>query len=143
MAMQWWAKAAERGFAFTQCFIGEIYMMGFIEELVPVGTFVRDAPLGMKYLGVLTAADRSVMKKIQMNLQPYPTLHPCCAHSMKTSRAWVAEAQRKLCGRCVDAGQAKVRYCGRACQLIHWRHQTASHKAECASRAATRDACCN
>jgi TPR repeat protein len=32
MAMQWWTKAAERGFAMTQRDIGQIYLMGFIEE---------------------------------------------------------------------------------------------------------------
>ena len=69
-------------------------------------------------------------------------------HAVKSCMGCGSAKARKLCGGaycaptcggCVDAGQAKVRYCGKACQLIHWRHQTASHKAECASRAATRD----
>ena len=69
-------------------------------------------------------------------------------HAVKSCMGFGSPKARKLCGGsycaptcggCVDAGQAKARYCGRACQVIHWRHPTASHKAECASRAATRD----
>ncbi len=49
MAMQWCTKSAELGCVAAQRVIGEIYLMGFEEE-VPVGTFDRDVPLGMKYL---------------------------------------------------------------------------------------------
>ena len=60
-------------------------------------------------------------------------------HAAKSCMGCGRPKTRKLCGGCVDAGHAKARYCGKACQLIHWRHQTASHKAECGSRATTRD----
>jgi TPR repeat protein len=43
-AMQWWTKAAAQGNVIAQCTIGEIYLMGFDED-VPVGTFDRDVPL--------------------------------------------------------------------------------------------------
>jgi TPR repeat protein len=57
IAMQWWTKAAELGWKHAQCNIGEVYLMGFEEE-VPVGTFDRDVPLGLKHLRALTVAER-------------------------------------------------------------------------------------
>jgi TPR repeat protein len=133
MAMQWWTKAAEQGNIIVQCTIGEIYLMGF-SELAPVGTFDRDVPRGMKYL-------RAVIDKNSED-------GPICASRISKAEALIRDFNaakscmscgraktRKLCGGCVDAGHAKARYCGKACQLIHWRHPTASHKAECGSRA--------
>jgi TPR repeat protein len=130
--MQWWTKAAEQGNVFAQCTVGEIYLMGFSER-VPVGTFDRDVPRGMKILrAVIAGAEHAPeISKAEDLIRAFYAAKSCLGcGSPKT---------RKLCGGCVDAGHAKARYCGKACQLIHWRHQTASHKAECGSRAATRD----
>jgi TPR repeat protein len=132
MAMQWWTKAAELGSFLAQCTLGETYLMGFIGELVPFGTFDRDVPRGMKYLkeviaGAVNAASTSEAEAL---IRAF--------HAAKSCMGCGRPKTRKLCGGCVDAGHAKARYCGKACQLIHWRHPTASHKAECGSRAATR-----
>jgi hypothetical protein len=113
--------------------------MGFEEE-VPVGTFDRDVPLGMKYLRALMVAERECEDcedDVIDTAKGEALIH--AFHSNKSCMGCGSAKARKLCGGCVDACQAKVRYCGEACQRIHWRHQTASHKAECGSRAATRD----
>jgi hypothetical protein len=60
MAMQWCKKAAEQGD--QSATIGEIYLKGFLGKLVPVGTFDRDVPLGMKYLSALTLADQTKLE---------------------------------------------------------------------------------
>jgi hypothetical protein len=107
--------------------------MGFIGEVVPVGTFDRDVPRGMKYLKAVVAgaAHAASTSKAEALIRAF--------HAAKSCMGCGRLKARKLCGGCVDAGHAKARYCGKACQLIHWRHPTASHKAECGSRAATRD----
>jgi TPR repeat protein len=145
MAMQWWAKVAEQGCLTAQCVIGEIYLMGFDED-VPVGTFDRDVPLGMKYLRAVAVAEREsdgddeAIAKAEALLRNFHAGRSCMGcGSPKARKLCGGSYCAPTCGGCVDAGQAKARYCGKACQLIHWRHQTASHKAECASRAATRD----
>jgi hypothetical protein len=140
MAMQWWTRAADMGCLFAQCPIGEIYLMGFIVD-VPVGTFDRDVPLGMKYLKAVSVADRKsedaeaearVISGVEATIRYF--------HANKSCMGCGREKARKLCSGCLDFDHTKVRYCGEACQLIHWRHQTASHKAQCGSRAAaTRD----
>jgi TPR repeat protein len=139
MAMQWWKQAAELGCIITQRIIGEIYMMGY-EDHVPVGTFDRDVPLGMKYLRMLTVAERAwegddaAMYRADALMREF--------HAGKSCMGCGCAKARKLCSGCLyHADHTKVRYCGEACQLIHWRHATASHKAECGSRAAatTRD----
>ena len=48
--MQWWIKAAVQGDTAAQCIIGEIYLTGLLDERVPVGTFDKDVPRGMKTL---------------------------------------------------------------------------------------------
>jgi TPR repeat protein len=145
MAMQCWMKAAELGNKTAQCAIGEIYLTGF-EEDVPVGTFDRDVPLGLKQLRAVTVAeqksdeDAALIANAEALLRDFRAVKSCmgCA-SPKARKLCGGSYCAPTCGGCVDAGQAKARYCGKACQVIHWRHPTASHKAECASRAATRD----
>jgi hypothetical protein len=145
MAMQWWAKAAAQRDVIAQLTIGEIYLMGF-EEDVPVGTFDRDVPLGMKYLRAVAVAERKcgeddeAIAKAEALLRDFHAVKSCMrCGSPKARKLCGGSYCAPTCGGCVDAGQAKARYCGRAFQVIHWRHKTASHKAECASRAATRD----
>jgi TPR repeat protein len=58
LAMQWWTKAAELGCKSALYTIGQIYLMGLIGVNVPVGTFDRDVPLGMKYRRAVTVAER-------------------------------------------------------------------------------------
>jgi TPR repeat protein len=132
MAMQCWTKAADQGNVSAQCTIGEIYLMGF-SALAHVGTFDRDVPRGMKYLRAVIAgaAHVTITPKSEALMRTF--------HAAKSCIGCGSPKTRKLCGGCVDAGQAKARYCSLACQLVHWRHPTASHKAECGSRAATRD----
>ena len=56
-------------------------------------------------------------------------------HSSKSCTGCGRQKARKLCSGCLYADPStKVRYCGEACQRIHRRHPTASHKAECGSR---------
>jgi hypothetical protein len=140
MAMQWWTQAAEQGNAQAQRKIGDIYLMGFFgEKTVPVGTFDRDVPLGMKYLRALTVAEREHEQHEAAAISNAEILIRAF-HADKSCMGCGAPKARKLCSGCLyHADHTKVRYCGEACQLIHWRHQTASHKAECGSRAATRD----
>jgi hypothetical protein len=139
MAMQRWTKAAELRCKAALYTIGKIYLFGFFGEVVPVGTFDKDVPLGMKHLRVVAVAepkfegDDAVISSAEALIADFHAGKSCMGCGTAVRHA------RKLCGGCVDAGQAKARYCGRACQVIHWRHPTASHKAECASRAATRD----
>jgi hypothetical protein len=116
--------------------------MGF-DMVVPVGTFDRDVPLGMKYLTVLTLAEREcdedededdaeAISKAKTTIRAF--------HAVKSCMGCGRAKARKLCSGCLyHADHTKVRFCGEACQLIHWRHATASHKAECGSRAAIRD----
>ena len=140
MAMQWWTKAAEQGIVNAQCTIGEIYLMGFLDERVPVGTFDRDVPLGMKYLraaidqkseaGALSDVHVTMISKAEALVRAF--------HAAKSCMGCGSPKTRKLCSGCLDFVHTTARYCGEACQLIHLRHQTASHKAECGSRAATR-----
>jgi TPR repeat protein len=136
MAMQWWPKAAEVGGKIAQWTIGEIYLMGFDED-VPVGTFDRDVPLGMKYLRALTVAERECEEDDAVISDAEALMRVFHAH--KSCMGCGSPKTRKLCSGCLEFDHTKVRYCGEACQLIHWRHQTASHKAECGSRATTRD----
>ena len=138
-AMQWCTQAAEHGDIISQCTIGEIYLMGFSEH-APVRTFDRDVPRGMKYLkavieqkGEADEAEGEAVSKADALIRAF--------HAAKSCLGCGRAKTRKLCGGCVDAGHAKARYCGKACQLIHCRHPTASHKAECGSRAATRVGC--
>jgi TPR repeat protein len=134
MAKQWWTKSAELGC--IDCAIGEIYLMGF-EEIVPVGTFDRDVPLGMKYLRALTVAGRKCMSEDDAAAISRAEFLIRDFHEVKSCMGCGSAKARKLCSGCLDFDCTKVRYCGEACQLIHWRHETASHKAECGSCAAT------
>jgi hypothetical protein len=140
--MQWWTKTAEQGNQLAQCVIGEIYLMGY-EDHVPVGTFDRDVPLGMKYLRTLTLAERNYEDEEENADETIASTEALIRdfHTTKSCMGCGSAKARKLCSGCLyHADHAKVRYCGEACQLIHWRHATASHKAECGSRAAaTRD----
>jgi TPR repeat protein len=117
MAMQWWTKAAEQGNIIVQCTIGEIYLMGF-SELAPVGTFDRDVPRGMKNLRA------AIDQKSEAGGAAYaPAISKAEAliravHAAKSCLGCGRAKTRKLCGGCVDAGHAKARYCGKACQLI-------------------------
>jgi hypothetical protein len=104
--------------------------------------FARDVPLGMKYLrGLLAVAERerededeseaAAISEAAALLDDFLTDKSCmCCGSAKAL---------KLCSGCLDFDHTKVRYCGEACQLIHWRQQSASHKAKCGSRAGNRD----
>jgi hypothetical protein len=142
MAMHLWTKAAELGCVLSQDTIGEIYLLEYDDD-VPVGTFDRDVPLGMKYLTVLTLAEREcdedededdaeAISKAKTTIRAF--------HAVKSCMGCGRAKARKLCSGCLyHADHTKVRFCGEACQLIHWRHATASHKAECGSRAAIRD----
>jgi hypothetical protein len=140
MAMQWWTKAAELGNSRAHHAVGEIYLMGFVGELVPVGTFDRDVPLGMKHLRELTVAKRNEFEGDAAAISNAEALIRDF-HAAKSCMGCGSKKALKLCSGCLyHADHTKVRYCGEACQLIHWRHATASHKAECGSRAAaTRD----
>jgi TPR repeat protein len=137
VAMQWWTKAAEQGDIISQCTVVESSLMGF-SELAPVGTFDRDVPRGMKNLRAAIdqkseaggAAYAPAISKAEALIRAF--------HAAKSCLGCGRAKTRKLCGGCVDAGQAKARYCGKDCQLVHWHHPTASHKAKCGSRAATR-----
>ena len=60
-------------------------------------------------------------------------------HADKSCMGCGSAKAPKLCSGCLDFDHTKVRYCGEACQLIHWRQQSASHKAKCGSRAGNRD----
>ena len=138
-AMQWWTKAAAQGNVIAQCTIGEIYLMGFDED-VPVGTFDRDVPLGMKYLRALSVVQQRCDRGCVGNAAAISKAGSLIRafHADKSCMGCGSAKARKLCSGCLYAeDHTKVRYCGEACQLIHWRHQTASHKAECGSRAAT------
>jgi TPR repeat protein len=140
MAMQWCTKSAELGCVAAQRVIGEIYLMGFFREHVPVGTFDRDVPLGMKHLRALTVADKTNLRGNEAEAISEADALILDFHVEKSCMGCGSPKARKLCSGCLyHADHTKVRYCGEACQLIHWRHQTASHKAECGSRAATRD----
>ena len=141
-AMQWWTKAACLGSPFARSRVGEIYLVGFDED-VPVGTFDRDVALGVKNLlgvgalavlavaaeedGNLTDEGVEVVSKVETSVRDFYSRKPCMGCG--TSKA------RKLCSGCLDADLSrKFQRCGKACQLVHWRHKTASHKAECSSR---------
>jgi TPR repeat protein len=138
MAMQWWTKAAEMGSKPAQHTIRQIYLMGFLGELAPFGTFDRDVPHGMKNLKALIdqkceaeAGDAADISKAEALIRDF--------HAAKSCMGCGSAKARKLCSGCLyHADHTKVRYCGEACQRIHWRHQTASHKAKCGSRAAAR-----
>jgi TPR repeat protein len=93
MAMQWLAKATEQGCLTAQCVTGEIYLMGFLGEVVPVGTFDRDVPLGMKHLRAVTVAEPECDEDEEEKTYLEPK--PCSVISTRSSRAWVAEAQRR------------------------------------------------
>jgi hypothetical protein len=133
MAMQWWTNAADQGCILAQCSIGEIYLMGFSER-APVGTFDRDVPRGMKYMRAAIDQKSEAGDKFATKAEALVRAF----HAAMSCMGCGSPKTRKLCGGCVDAGQANARYCGKACQLVHWRHPTASHKAECGCRAATR-----
>jgi hypothetical protein len=139
MAMQFCTKAADLGDTLAQETIGALYLMGF-DGCVRVGTFDRDVPLGMKYLRALTVDD---LKCISTDEAASISNAEALIRAFEEDRSCMgcgSKKARKLCSGCLyHADHTKVRYCGEACQLIHWRHQTASHKAECGSRAATRD----
>jgi TPR repeat protein len=136
MAMQWWTKAAEQGDTAAQCTIGEIYLTGFLGERVPVGTFDRDVPRGMKYLRAVIAG-AAVHKATAVKAKAEALIRDF--HAAKSCMGCGTPKARKLCGGCVAAGQDKARYCrGEACHVMYWRHPTAPHKAECGSRAAAR-----
>jgi TPR repeat protein len=135
VAMQCWTKAAELEDIEAQCTIGAIYLMGAIKD-VPVGTFDRDVPLGMKYLRILTTLADQKLEEYQVEATSEAEAIIREFHADKSWMGCGTPKDRKLCSGCLyHADHAKVWYCGEACQLIHWRHQTA----ECGSRAATRD----
>ena len=140
VAMQWWTKAADLGDLFAQVTVGGIYLVGF-DEYVPIGTFDRDVPLGMKYLrGALLAVAAAERKKRDLSEGEATATSKAEAligdfHCTKSCMGCGSPKARKLCSGCLNFDQTKVRYCGEACQRIHWRHKTASHKAECGSRA--------
>jgi hypothetical protein len=139
MAMHLWTKAAELGCVLSQDTIGEIYLLEYDDD-VPVGTFDRDVPLGMKYLRALTLAEREC-EEDEDDAAAISNAEAliCEFHADKSCMGCGSATARKLCSGCLDFDLTKVRYCGEACQRIHWRHPTASHKAERGSRAATRD----
>jgi TPR repeat protein len=129
MTMKCWTQAAEQGS------IGMIYLMGFIDRQefvldVPVGTFVRDVPLRMKYLRVLTFADRNRGddSATVSRAEAWVDTLILDFHAVKSCMGCGSPKARKLCSGCLDFDHTKVRHCGEACQLIHWRHQAASHK---------------
>ena len=140
VAMQWWTKAAELESIIAQVTdIGEIYLMGFT-EYVTVGTFDRDVPLGMKYLrGALALAAAERKKRDLKNKGIIATTRAEDLirdfHSAKSCMGCGSPKACKPCSGCLNFDKSKVRYCGKACRRIHWRHKTASHKAECGSRA--------
>jgi hypothetical protein len=140
MAMQCWTKAAELGDSTAQCVIGEIYLTGS-EKDVPLGSFDRDVPLGMKYLRAVAEREcKGDEDSWQAKDEAEAEALIRAFHAVKSCMGCGSVKARKLCSGCLYAeDHTKVRYCGEACQRIHWRHQTASHKAECGSRAATRD----
>jgi TPR repeat protein len=93
MAMQWWKKVAQHGDVNAQLTIGQIYLKGFLGKLVPVGTFDRDVPFGMKHLRALTAADQKcghMMNEAAAVSRAEACIHDF--HAIKSCR--VAEAQR-------------------------------------------------
>ena len=125
--------------------IGVIHLAGFVQDLPP-GTFDRDVPLGVKHLrGALIAvaaiqnerdliaAEAAAKSKAEALMSDF--------HSAKSCMGCGAPKARKLCSGCLyHHPSTKVRYCGEVCQLVHWRHQTATHKAECGSRAGAAEA---
>jgi TPR repeat protein len=137
MAMQWWTKGEEQGCIISRVAIGEIHVMGCVaEERVPFDAFDRDVPLGMKHLKAVAALRGG---------KEYKELDPAEGHAVRVAEGMIltfsenkpcvgcgrTEA-RKLCSGCLNADRTnKVRYCGEACQLVHWRHRTAPHIAEC------------
>jgi hypothetical protein len=118
--------------------VGEIYLMGFMAEVVPVGTFDVDVPLGMKHLRAIAVSDRKKQDdKLDDAARSRAEALMRDFNAAKSCMGCGSINARKLCSGCLyHADHTKVRYCGEACQLAHWRHQTASHKAECGSRAA-------
>ena len=110
MAMQWWTKAADLGSIFAQVTIGEIYLIGF-SEVALVGTFDKDVPRGMKNLkavidqkGEADEAEGEAVSKAETLIRDF--------HAAKSCMGCGSPKTRKLCGGCVDTGQAKARYCG-------------------------------
>jgi hypothetical protein len=92
--MQWLTKAAEQGNYRAQLIIGEIYLTGF-EEGVPVGTFDRDVPFGMKYLRALTVAERKSERHGEVVSRANSLIS--AFHAAKSCMGCGSPKARKLC----------------------------------------------
>jgi TPR repeat protein len=152
--MQWWTKAAEQGDLHSQLTIREIYLTGLLDERVPVGTFDKDVPRGMKTLrAVIDQKSEAGAPYVAKNIQAaYAKEYPNpkniqriskaealirAFHAAKSCMGCGRPKARKLCGGCVDAGHAKARYCGKACQLVHCRRRRTKPSADLAPPPAT------
>ena len=143
VAMQWYTKAGELKSIIAQVTdIGEIYLMGFTEYMF-VRIFDRDVPLGMKYLRgalALAAAERKKRDLSEGEATATPKAEALTRdfHSTRSCMGCGSSTACTPCSGCLNFDKSKVWYCGEVYQRIHWRHKTASHKAECGSRAGGR-----
>jgi hypothetical protein len=103
MAVVWGRKAADQGDAAAQGFVGSTYAEGAVGVK-------KDLPLGKRFL------ERSAAQGDEDAVALLKELRQCVACGK-------LDVHHMICSWCRN-----VRYCGTACQLVHWQSPADSHK---------------
>jgi hypothetical protein len=104
-----WRESADQGDASAQLLIGALYGRGG-------GGVKRRLPLGKRYLELSAAAGNEAAVALLKELRKCVACGELDVHHM-------------ICSQCRN-----VRYCGKGCQLLHWKHPTAPHTLHCVKR---------